>query len=302
MNSLGGAAQFHSFHGCILDVRYWSKQRSSKEIRGTMHRLINLTENLTNVKTKKTGKLKKRSKSAKGVPENDSTDENLSGQSSTDASGAESGDEETESEQQGKAKSKSKDTTGRIRSGRRKRKKSLKKKKVDVSSAGLIGWWAFEEGYVGGGKGGNRVFDLTEHRFKTPIVKNIELLGYLPKQKILQIDAHSPAIPLEQLTFSRPESPEELTQTKLKSTILTAESIINEAINVRRSRGFTWIDTACLLENDDEGFATDPNVVPLPSYRMRNICPYELHRFRLAQAGRLLHREIECPFGIKKKN
>ena len=37
--------------------------------------------------------------------------------------------------------------------------------------------------------------------------------------------------------------------------------------------------------------------VPVPSFRMRNICPFEIRRFRLAQAGRLLQREVDCPLG-----
>ncbi len=45
MSTLGGATTaFSSFEGALLDVRYWSKQRSAIEIIDSMHRLIELTD------------------------------------------------------------------------------------------------------------------------------------------------------------------------------------------------------------------------------------------------------------------
>jgi hypothetical protein len=47
-------------------------------------------------------------------------------------------------------------------------------------------------------------------------------------------------------------------------------------------------------DNDDEGI----EAVPVPSYRLRNQCPFEVRRFKLAVAGRLKQREVSCPFGM----
>ena len=43
MKSIG--AQEFSFHGCLLDIRYWHKARSAKEIQYYMNRLLRLTDN-----------------------------------------------------------------------------------------------------------------------------------------------------------------------------------------------------------------------------------------------------------------
>jgi hypothetical protein len=45
------------------------------------------------------------------------------------------------------------------------------------------------------------------------------------------------------------------------------------------------------------GVFEEPPPLPVPSYRERNLCPHEIRRYKLAQRGRLLMLETDCPLG-----
>ncbi|KAJ1412324.1 hypothetical protein B484DRAFT_402341, partial [Ochromonadaceae sp. CCMP2298] len=51
-------------------------------------------------------------------------------------------------------------------------------------------------------------------------------------------------------------------------------------------------------EGGEEGGQTN---LPLPSLRIRNLCPFELRRYKLACRGRELDREVDCPLGCGEK-
>jgi hypothetical protein len=44
--------------------------------------------------------------------------------------------------------------------------------------------------------------------------------------------------------------------------------------------------------------SSSQSFLPIPSYRQRSQCPFEIKRNRLAKSGRDLQREILCPLGI----
>lgn len=41
----------------------------------------------------------------------------------------------------------------------------------------------------------------------------------------------------------------------------------------------------------------DSELIPVPSFLARGLCPFEIKRFKLAQRGRLLWLEAKCPNG-----
>lgn len=45
----------------------------------------------------------------------------------------------------------------------------------------------------------------------------------------------------------------------------------------------------------------DSGTLPIPSFRQRRLCPFEIRRFRLATSGRELQRETDCPMGCGMK-
>lgn len=45
----------------------------------------------------------------------------------------------------------------------------------------------------------------------------------------------------------------------------------------------------------------DSGTLPIPSFRQRRLCPFEIRRYRLATSGRELQRESECPLGCGTK-
>ena len=57
------------------------------------------------------------------------------------------------------------------------------------------------------------------------------------------------------------------------------------------AQNFTWLDPSSL----------PPKNVPMPSYRDRNLCKYEVRRFRLSQKGRALMNEVPCPNNCGEK-
>ena len=48
-------------------------------------------------------------------------------------------------------------------------------------------------------------------------------------------------------------------------------------------------------EKKEEKEADEDALLPLPSYRMRNICAFEIRKHRLILRGKSLQREVECP-------
>lgn len=58
------------------------------------------------------------------------------------------------------------------------------------------------------------------------------------------------------------------------------------------SPGFRWL-YADLLPHK----STKDGIIPVPSYKLRNICIYEIRRVKLAEAGRALQIEVICPSG-----
>lgn len=511
----------HSFHGSILDVRYWRKQRSSKEIKAMMHKLVNLQDSGETVGKKGKRRLPSRlsgSRRTRGSRSARSEDGDADGEEEEETGGATEGESELDTDSE-RPKTVSRSQTAQEREGGKSRvgsaikggggsvnpgpspspsrqgrpfagvqglgkgglqsrrgKKPSRKVKLDLSSNGLVGWWAFEEGYEGLGKGANRVADLTDKRFKTAIVKNVFPLSATPihvnPTAIAATDKVKEPTPVFRLTqATRPgtrnsrgrssssasaglvsqegvdvssrdrmsssaasvvagalggvvvdgielmkggDALEADTVTELNeeaqggrdemqlfnndgvgegegedgdvddderddhddhdekaagdgngddndvkkvrdddwpvdakpsvssSVNQTVQSVIATSIRTRIDRGWTWLDTAFMFtpeerqQRDTErsrryaqdaapaakavsglnqappgafkpkqggaapgegGEEDDGAIVPVPSYRMRNLCSFELRRFRLAQAGRVLQRETDCPLG-----
>jgi hypothetical protein len=128
---------------------------------------------------------------------------------------------------------------------------------ADLTSHGLLAWWTFEDG----SEMKNSLTDITEFRFKTPIVasplsskKDAATLGGCHGAGHMWL--YADFIP-----------------------VFTADSIVP------------------IINLDDDG----DSLLPVPSYNARLKCPYELRRFRLSQSGRALQRQVECSLGCGER-
>ncbi len=75
----------------------------------------------------------------------------------------------------------------------------------------------------------------------------------------------------------------DVTEFRFKTPITAASST---------SPGFRWL-FADLLPTK----VSKDSIVPVPSYKLRNICIYEIRRVKMAEAGRALQIEVICPSG-----
>lgn len=135
--------------------------------------------------------------------------------------------------------------------------KAKEKDMVNLSTDGLIGWWTFEDG-----PGSVEVTDVTSHRFKTKVTKHLlESVGHTTKKGDIR---------------------------------KTISSFLKKQFN--RS-SWKWVDADSVPIREAVIGGAQDSGLPLPSYRMRGLCPFEIKRYRLAKSGRELHREIDCPLG-----
>ena len=135
--------------------------------------------------------------------------------------------------------------------------KGILKGGVDLTSHGLLAWWTFEDG----SEMKNCLSDITEFRFKTPIVasplsskKDAATIGGCPGAGHMWL--YADFIP-----------------------IFVGDSIVP------------------IVNLDDEG----GSLLPVPSFNARLKCPFELRRFRLSQSGRALQREVDCSLGCGER-
>ena len=395
-----------------MDIRYWNKQRSSKEIRASMHRLIELNLNGADKDTKAVKRPRLRNKASqhstnpkKGTSspgkeidssKHDATVENKADDGDGDGEDSDGGvdnsnDHKSKKKSKPKAAAVARSKTSATIIGTRKNKLPARKDAdLDLTDRGLVGWWTFEDGWKGGGKGGDRATDVTEHRFKTLILRDInkqlsfpgvrDLFSIAPplidgirpvtpisatvavdqaptdegiKPKDHFVDGFRPfdspvggtrsPTPVEDLE-SRPHSradAEPVPQAgalaptttlpavdssgtelsladrkRLARDLAKVHAIVDAGVRRSRKLGYAWIDTECMPCDEKQikvlsaaekivaaTAAASVNAieavapVPLPSFRLKNVCPYELRRFRLAQAGRALQKEVVCPMG-----
>mmetsp|Transcript_11675 Transcript_11675/g.11714 ORF Transcript_11675/g.11714 Transcript_11675/m.11714 type:complete len:362 (+) Transcript_11675:174-1259(+) len=62
---------------------------------------------------------------------------------------------------------------------------------------------------------------------------------------------------------------------------------------------FRWLaaEVVSMSNAMSQGVFVEPPPLPVPSYRERNLCPFEIRRYKLAERGRMLLRDTECPLG-----
>ena len=53
------------------------------------------------------------------------------------------------------------------------------------------------------------------------------------------------------------------------------------------------------LPNEKELKAGEDRPLPIPAFSAIGLCPFELKRLRLAQKGRLLHKQVNCTLGCE---
>lgn len=217
----------------------------------------------------------------------------------------------------------------------------------DLTDRGLMAWFPFEDGACAA-----RVLDVTEHRFPSPLSRNI-LAPLLPPPKVPStgfVDAGSRSgegirsgnrvsISREVVMDSRrddmpivvpPRSPSRQvgsdydivkadlpfpdatpppsrsvdtpsfrSQTPLSSSIRRATPSGAPKLPVYKLTPWLWMDADSIpLPNAMPllpGQTDRP--LPVPAFSSRGVCPYELKRLRLAQRGRQLYKEINCPLG-----
>lgn len=71
---------------------------------------------------------------------------------------------------------------------------------------------------------------------------------------------------------------------------------------LREMKTFDWLDADSVLrsaptgtEGEAEAGEEEEDLLPLPSFQQRNLCPFEVRRLRLATSGRELQRASPCP-------
>ena len=268
MSAHGGAANsLSSFEGALMDIRLWRKPRSTLEIELAMHTLINLTDIAFGREV-----LKKKEK------------------------------EETAEE---------------VR-----RRKAL-------SDDGLLGWYTMEDG-----PDFKTTTDLTAHRFDTRIMPNQRTLHSILVNRYNIPDEVQSKFPIsilkppivgiggtggiggEELTLEEPQHEGfpvsvltgDQDHPPLKAMLPTEEE---KGASGSRGRPATAIatgpsDTLMMTAVkpskwlDGESLEFTERVMPIPSYRERNLCVFELKRNRLAKQGRELQREVVCPLDCKE--
>jgi hypothetical protein len=300
-----------------------------------------------------------------GTLENGSKGDKEGGEDTKDKDGGEQNSDKEDDADSVSTITKDGDAQGKAAGAANKNKannKNKKKKKaidpsIDMTCRGLVAWWPFEEGWKGGGKGGDRAADVTEHRFKTLITRQnkqqpVESFGgmllYQPLQDVLH--ATAPLLDDHNFVFNpnasrqgtaqarggtghyyRPMSAPSAAASSPRSAADGSEiddrlldpitlqarrderkvkELVAMAMRSSHRAGYAWVDTECLpCPTENMRFTKNRSAkagagemefvatVPVPSYRLKNVCPYELRRFRLAQAGRLLQKAVPCPMG-----
>lgn len=285
-----GEPDMFSFHGAILDVRYWAKQRSGLEIQRSMHKVIDV-DDIVNPKDYKQQNQKSSSLkiSLKHIENTNSLD---------------SGNEE--------AKLVISDIP----------KKSMRKlaatPQLDLSCKGLIAYWTFEDD-----KSSVQVTDVTLQRFKVKVL----MMNYTDNKTMSNrysppdVSRYLPPMyrnaPMDDGSTIVTLSPDANESKEEEDTTITNGAIVamRESSVALMKRGFVWVDASTLvlpsLNSTSSTAATSTSgnaievdsdvLIPVPSFNLKNKCEFEIKRFKLATRGRALQKEINCPLGCSEK-
>lgn len=277
-----------SFHGCLLDTRLWRKTRSSNEIKTGLHTLIEVLRFDTKSRMREL---------TKNIDQRDQK---------PDARAASAGGSPSDS----RAQTADSRAATASRSGKRKRDGGQQDNGggglyADMTSAGMIGWWTYEDGMF------DRVADVTEQRFKTIIRSSLNT------RNTDQVDpAAGPAIFSYLLHDDRSADPEsQITKPLSTNEIppsyshvwLDADFGVPLSKDAKKQAKFdavTWEHNKHLVDGTEttpEGEEPFMSLLPIPSFKSAQVCPFELRRFRLAQKGRALLKETDCPLGCDEK-
>lgn len=172
---------------------------------------------------------------------------------------------------------------------------------LDLSSSGLVMWLPFEDGV-----GAVRVYDVTEQRYPAPLSRNV-LSSQLQPPSIFESMEESkthdadfipvkPGIEILPDVSPPPSRPNDPTRT----TAVTSRAKVVQ--HVYRPKPWFWLDADGLpLPHAlplPPGETDRP--LPLPAFSSKGVCPFELRRLRLAQRGRQLYKEVNCPRGCNQ--
>jgi hypothetical protein len=173
---------------------------------------------------------------------------------------------------------------------------------IDLTSRGLLAWWTFEDGV-----GTDKVTDVTDNRFKTPILREVDDFINPPPDLPPSVRSSNPTselLPLRQVPVPA-------------STMPAKNESFTESIATLFRFGWSWVDASRLpvraalarkegahlnesTKAQSKGINDEEDsLLPVPSFIMRNLCPFEVRRFRLAARGRDLQRVVDCPLGKK---
>ena len=142
----------------------------------------------------------------------------------------------------------------------------------DLTAKGLVGWWTYEDGRA---EVDEVAKDVSEHRAPTALIHKLIKREY-------DFDHNS--------LF--------LSNAAAQSIIKAANGYNPIGVSQHLGRYWNWVNADDLpLPFEKELAAGQDRPLPVPAFSAIGLCQYELHRLRLAQKGRLLQRQINCPLG-----
>ena len=150
----------------------------------------------------------------------------------------------------------------------------------DLTIKGLVGWWTFEDGPKDPEEEQiDDAVDVSEHRAPTVLKRS------LPEPN------------------TNPDHAGLYNMNAFSSTMLSLQKS-GEYVDVQelplesKRRFWNWENADEVpLPNETETKPGEDRPLPVPAFSAIGLCPYELHRLRLAQKGRLLHKQVNCPLG-----